>query len=60
MSLAEQTFEQWLAALREYHNSIGAPYGEDFVEASGADSWRMFYTDQYTPQEALEEIDSYD
>lgn len=60
MSDREQSFEQWLDALREYHSSIGAPYGEDFIETSGADSWRYFFDDQYTPQEALEEIDSYD
>jgi hypothetical protein len=53
------TFEQWLAQLDEVAR---ASFGFDgpITDDTGAECWRSYYEDGYTPRDALAEDQSYD
>lgn len=46
-------FDQWCAALDEYAASVG--HGDNTVEQTGADCWREYYDDGYSPRDAYDE-----
>ena len=59
-ALADIGFEAWCDQLRALGQRDSFRYGPDPIEACGADSWRDFYDNGYTPDGAWAEDGSYD
>jgi len=60
------SFEDWCKALDAYHELLRQTekgfegYGEgSAIEQTGAESWRDYYDDDYSPEDALSEDRSY-
>jgi hypothetical protein len=47
------TFEDWCASLNRWSAKYG--YSGGIVQQTGADCWRDYYDEGYTPDEALRE-----
>ncbi len=56
-ALKETNFKQWLTELDEYSKSIG--WLDNLSEQTGADSWRDYFNQGMSPEEAVSEDLSY-
>ena len=60
------TFEEWCKALDEHHEHLRQTedgfegYGAgSLIEQTGAECWRSYYDDDFSPEDALSEDRSY-
>jgi len=54
-------FDEWMVALDAAHAKRGFPYGDGpLAKTTGQECWMGYFRDGYSPEDAIEEDQSYD